>query len=68
VLAYPRREDTAKDAATLEEMKVRVRGVSGGNQGEQTFAEQLAQEIATKYPAITQAKRSTHTWSFAPTR
>ena len=49
-------EDAAKDAASLEEMRTRVKGVSGGNAGETAFAEQLAREIAAKYPAITEAK------------
>jgi Phage terminase large subunit (GpA) len=42
--------------ASLEQLKLRVREVSGGKKTEAPFAEQLAAEIAAKYPAITQAK------------
>jgi hypothetical protein len=42
--------------ANLEQMKFRVRAVSGGDATEGPFAEALAAEIAAKYPAITQAK------------
>jgi hypothetical protein len=42
--------------ASLEQMKFRLRGVSGGDKTEAPFAEALAAEIAAKYPAITQAK------------
>jgi hypothetical protein len=42
--------------ASLEQMKFRVRGVSGGDKTESPFAEQLAADVAAKYPAITQAK------------
>lgn len=43
-------------SASLEQLKFRVRGVSGGDATEAPFAEALAAEIAAKYPAITQAK------------
>jgi hypothetical protein len=47
----------AMEAGTsLEQMKFRVRGVSGGDETESPFAEQLAADVAAKYPAITQAK------------
>jgi hypothetical protein len=42
--------------ANLEQMKFRVRAVSGGDATEGPFAEALAAEIAAKYPAISQAK------------
>jgi hypothetical protein len=42
--------------ASLEQMKFRVREVSGGDKTEAPFAEGLAADIAAKYPAITQAK------------
>jgi hypothetical protein len=42
--------------ASLEQMKFRVRGVSGSDKTESPFAEQLAADVAAKYPAITQAK------------
>jgi hypothetical protein len=43
-------------SADLEQLKVRVREVSGGDKTETAFAEALAAEVAAKYPAITQAK------------
>ena len=46
----------AEAGADLEKMKFRVRGVSGGDETESPFAEQLAADVAAKYPAITQAK------------
>ena len=42
--------------ASLEQLKFRLRAVSGGDKTEAPFAEGLAAEIAAKYPAITQAK------------
>jgi hypothetical protein len=42
--------------ASLEQMKFRVREVSGGDKTEAPFAEGLAADVAAKYPAITQAK------------
>jgi hypothetical protein len=42
--------------ASLEQLKVRVREVSGGDKAESSFAEALAAEVAQKYPIITQAK------------
>ena len=42
--------------ASLEQMKFRLRAVSGADKSEAPFAEGLAAEIAAKYPAITQAK------------
>ena len=42
--------------ASLEQLKFRLRAVSGGDSTEAPFAEGLAAEIAAKYPAITQAK------------
>jgi hypothetical protein len=46
----------AEAGASLEQLKVRVREVSGGDKTEAPFAEALAADIAAKYPAITQAK------------
>src|SRR6202453_1086780 len=43
-------------SASLEQQKLRVREVSGGDKTESSFAEQLAAEVAAKYPAITQEK------------
>jgi hypothetical protein len=59
LVPYAIAEGTAKSlevGATLEQMKVRVRSVSGGDATEGPFAEALAAEVAAKYPAITQAK------------
>lgn len=42
--------------ASLEQLKFRVKSVSGGDAAEGPFAEALAAEIASKYPAISQAK------------
>jgi hypothetical protein len=47
---------TLEASASLEQMKLRVREVSGGDKTESSFAEALAAEVAQKYPAITQAK------------
>jgi hypothetical protein len=43
-------------SASLEQLKFRVREVSGADKTESPFAEQLAADVAAKYPAITQAK------------
>jgi hypothetical protein len=43
-------------SASLEQQKLRVREVSGGDKTESSFAEALAAEVAQKYPAITQEK------------
>jgi hypothetical protein len=43
-------------SASLEQQKLRVREVSGGDKTESSFAEALAAEVAAKYPAITQEK------------
>jgi hypothetical protein len=59
LVPYAIAEGTAKSlevGATLEQMKFRVRSVSGGDATAGAFAEALAAEIAAKYPAITQAK------------
>ena len=48
--------ESLKASADLEQLKVKVRGASGGNEAEQAFAEKLAAEVAAKYPVITQAK------------
>jgi hypothetical protein len=45
-----------ESGASLEQMKFRVRAVSGGDATESPFAEGLAADVAAKYPAITQAK------------
>jgi hypothetical protein len=45
-----------ESGADLEQMKFRLRAVSGGDKTEAPFAEALAAEVAAKYPAITQAK------------
>jgi hypothetical protein len=47
---------TAEASADLEQMKFRLRGVSGSDKTESPFAEQLAADVAAKYPNITQAK------------
>ena len=59
LVPYAIAEGTAKSlevGASLEQMKFRVRSVSGGDATEGPFAEALAAEIAAKYPTITQAK------------
>jgi hypothetical protein len=54
--AYEGAKKTLEASADLEQLKVRVREVSGGDKTEPSFAEALAAEVAQKYPAITQAK------------
>ena len=49
-------EDILKAAAKLEQIKLHVREVSASDASESPFAEGLAQEIATKYPSISQAE------------
>src|ERR1700677_1955383 len=53
---YEGAKKTLEASADLEQLKVRVREVSGGDKTESSFAEALAAEVAQKYPAITQAK------------
>jgi hypothetical protein len=54
--AYEGGKKALEASADLEQQKVRVREVSHTDPTESSFAEQLAAEVATKYPAITQAK------------
>jgi hypothetical protein len=47
---------TAEASGNLEQAKFRVRAVSQGDKTESPFAEALAEEIAQKYPNITQQR------------
>src|ERR1700677_2103975 len=54
--AYEGGKKALEASADLAQLKLRVREVSGGDKTESSFAEQLAAEVAAKYPAITQEK------------
>jgi hypothetical protein len=54
--AYEGGKKALEASADLEQLKLRVREVSGGDKTESSFAEQLAADVAQKYPAISQAK------------